>query len=301
MDIDEIISIAYIYIIYPLNYDVNNINTRQFYIGSTENIEISKNTFYKNLYNTSSLKTIMRMRKYMSSIKDINIKNDKEKSECDKFWQFKPIFIGYNCCTKSLLKSLEGLYIYYYYSILNTEENSFDPGHISELEHKYFEYLGICEHLSKCYAKFKYNDLQYDVNPYNLLSNDISEKAFLDIYRDICDRISIPKFKTVIDLTYQFIKQKKVDEFYNEFLEFEVIEKEDYESRKPIINNKLAPIPPNNKSNDNIYFIELEKNKTYKCYYCDKTYTNVNSWLCEHLDKKHDVIISVKKARTFIK
>ena len=213
----DILPNAYIYIIYPSNYNKDIINTRQFYIESTENITKCRDAFYNELYKGSTSKKIKLMRKYMQDEKII-IEEDKHKSLDKKYWQFRPIFIGNNCCTKYLLKTLEGLYIYYYYSILNDEIIEFKPDNINVDINAYFKYLDICNHLSKSHSSFEYDDLIYDVNPYTLISNDSNLKHFEHIYKEIYELPTIPKFESIDKLTYQCIIEKTVDEFYSEFL-----------------------------------------------------------------------------------
>ncbi len=220
----DIISRAYIYIIYPSNYNVKDISTRQFYIGSTENITDTKDKFYRDLYSHNTSKKIQIMKNYMASI-GINIKKDKETFEDKKFWQLRPIFIGFNCCTMLFLKALESLYIYYYYSIINDEETYIAPEYLIEEQwlhiKVYFEYIQITEHLSKCYTPFDYEDLIYDVNPYTLISKDTCNlKQYLHIYKDICDRISIPKFESFDKINFQYLIEKNAGDFYTEYHEF---------------------------------------------------------------------------------
>lgn len=288
MDIkkSDVLATAYIYIIYPSNYNDKDITTRQFYIGSTDNIDVCKSNFYKDLYKGSIEKKIMLIRNYMA-LNKINIIEDKEKSEDEKFWQFRPILICINCCTRTLLKALEGLYIYYYYSILNDEDISFDPEKITHLQYKYFQYLDICNHLSKCYTPFDYHDLLYDINPYNLIiKKDANVKQIMHIYEEICQRSSIPKFKSFDKLNFQYFRQTTVDDFYNEFRDITPIINED--NRKDF------------KGGKNKYFIEVIPDKEYKCYYCEKKYTKVHWWLCEHLKINHDINITVKEARQYL-
>jgi hypothetical protein len=137
---NDILSQAYIYIIYPYNYDIDDISTRQFYIGSSDNITQTKDKFYKDLYSHNTSKKIQLMRKYMDNNK-VSVIIDKDLHESNKFWQIRTLFIGFNCCTKSLLKALEGLYIYYYYSVINEEDieitfnsNYIDPEHLKFLK-----------------------------------------------------------------------------------------------------------------------------------------------------------------------
>jgi len=297
----DILPQAYIYIIYPSNYDVNDNSTRQFYIGSTEDIEKSKIKFYDKLYKGITSKKIQIMRKYMETINKDSIKKDKEEPENRKFWQFRPIFIGFNCCTKSLLKALEGLYIYYYYSIIN-DKIEFDTDNIEHTHLAYFEYLEIKKHLSKCYAKFEYEDLIYDVNPYTLISRGFNLNNFIHIYKEICERPSMPKFKSTDDLIYQYIITKPINEFYNDLKnEFKNPEsKQDKNQDENQDKNSDSEPHPRKK---NIYWVKgktPESKVIYKCYYCDKTYNNVHWWLCDHLEKIHKVKISVKEAREYM-
>jgi hypothetical protein len=140
-----ILAKAFIYIIYPQNYDPNDINTRQFYIGSTFNITDTRLQFYRDLYRGTFEKKIMLMRDYMKTY-NINIIEDKEKAEDKKLWQFRILFAGLNCCSKSLLKSLEGLYIYYYYSILNDEDITFKPANITDNEIYFADIMNLPIH-----------------------------------------------------------------------------------------------------------------------------------------------------------
>lgn len=288
---EEILKNGYIYIIYPLNYNVNDIDTRLFYIGSAEDFEKRKKQHYQDLYNTSNKsKRLILMRKYMKGDNKINIDtildDDKIKPDDKKCWQIKQLFHGVNCCTKSYLEALEGLYIYYYYSILNDEEIYFDPERITQLQYKYFQYLDICNHLSKCYTPFEYNDLLYDINPYTLIKKDAKLGEIIHIYKEICQRVSIPKFKSLDKLNFQYFKQKTVDDFYNEFRDITPIINEDNYKEFKGCKNK--------------YFIEIIPDKEYKCYYCEQRYTKVHWWLCDHLKNKHDIIITVKEARQYL-
>ena len=237
---------AYIYIIYPKNYNKDDINTRQFYIGSSNNITDTRLQFYRDLYRGTSEKKIMLMRDYMK-IYNINIRDDREVADDRKLWQFKILFFSANCCTKSLLKSLECLYIYYYYSILNDEDIKFDPSKFTIIENEFFDKINILEHLNKCYTIFNYKDLIYDVNPYTLIKNDTTLKQYLHIYKEICERPSIPKFENIEHLTFQY--------FYEDPL---------YPCYEP------GPI-----------------DRPFKCKWCDRTYINYDRHLYNHLTRIH--------------
>jgi hypothetical protein len=248
-----ILSQAFIYIMYPSNYDPNDINTRQFYIGSTfNNCNDIKKKFYDDLYKGTTEKKITIMRKYMKS-NNFNIIEDKEKPEDKKLWQFRILFAGLNCCSKSLLKSLEGLYIYYYYSILNDEDITFKPANITDNEIEFFNEIGILEHLYKCYNPFTIEDLIYDVNPYTLIKKDETLKQFLHIYKEICERPSIPKFEDTEHLTFQYWPQNDDFEYRHEYPCYEP-----------------GPI-----------------NRPYKCKWCVKSYKFYNCHLYYHLIDKH--------------
>ena len=250
-----ILANAYIYIIYPKNYNKDDINTRQFYIGSTfNNINETKEKFYKDLYKGTYEKKIMLMRKYMSSY-NINIKEDEIEKPHDKLWQFKTLFIGHNWCTRTLLKSLEGLYIYYYYSILNDEDIKFDPSNVSDKEKEFFDEIRILDHLCKCYNDFTIEDLIYDVNPYTLIRSDTTLKQFLHIYKEICERPSIPIFDDIEHLTYQYIPDLRPE-----------LEPFEYPCYEP---------GPNGR---------------YKCKWCIKSYLRYNRNLYDHLIIKHPEI-----------
>ena len=252
---DDILPSVYIYIIYPSNYKVDDISTRQFYIGSTENYDECKKMFYEELYRGNTSKKIILMREYMTLCGTIPKKDKEENADDKKFWQITPIFIGINCCTKHLLKALEGLYIYYYYSVLNDEEVDFKPNNITDEQLEYFKYLDICNHLSKCYTPFEYKDLIYDVNPYTLINKDpklkLNLKHFMHIYKEICDRISIPRFKSIFNLTFQYIKQGK-------------------------------------KYTEDDFAYKIIPDNLYMCIYCKKIYKFYNNHLHTHLIEKHN-------------
>jgi hypothetical protein len=251
-----ILAKSFIYIIYPQNYDPNDINTRQFYIGSTFNITDTRLQFYRDLYRGTFEKKIMLMRDYMKTY-NINIIEDKEKAEDKKLWQFRILFAGLNCCSKSLLKSLEGLYIYYYYSILNDEDITFKPANITDIEKEFFNKIGILEHLYKCYSPFTIDDLIYDVNPYTLIEKgNNSLNQYIHIYKEICERPSIPKFEDIDHLTFQY----------------------SYEEPK----SKFEP-------NEHLYpcYESGTSEKPYKCKWCVRSYVNYNGNLYNHLIEKH--------------
>jgi len=248
---DTILPRVYIYIIYPSNYDVENISTRQFYIGSCTNINETKDKFYDDLYKGIPEKKIDLMRKYMT-LNNINPSKERNQqlSDNEKFWQFRTLFIGYNCCSKSLLKSLEGLYIYYYYSVLNDEDIEFKPDSITRNELIFFDRIGIINHLSKCYTPFEYEDLIYDVNPYTLIKKDTTLFQYMHIYKEICERVSIPKFMNIDNLTFQYI----------------------YENNENEIIHPVYKIIPDNK---------------YKCGYCNREYLNYTGHIYNHLVRNH--------------
>ena len=245
------LSNAYIYIIYPSNYNLEDINTRQFYIGSCFNIKDTRDKFYNDLYKGTSEKKIMLMREYITSYK-FNIKEDKEKADDKKIWQFRILFFSANTCTRPLLKSLEGLYIYYYYSILNDEDITFNPSNITVKENEFFDKIGILKYLSRCYTTFTFEDLIYDVNPYTLIKrgSSITLKQFLHIYKEICERKTIPKFEDIEHLSFQY--------FYEE------------------------PLYPCYESGS--------IDRPYKCKWCDRTYINYDWHLYQHLKTKHKEI-----------
>lgn len=253
---------AYIYIIYPKNYNKDDINTRQFYIGSSFNINETKEKFYKDLYKGTSEKKIMLMRKYMTS-NNVDIKEEKTLTDDKKLWQFRILFFSSNCCSKSLLKSLEGLYIYYYYSILNDKDEAilFNPLNVSSKENEFFDKIGILNHLSGCYLPFKIENLIYDVNPYTLIRKGENEtlKQFLHIYKEICERQSIPEFEDTDHLTFQYFYEEPLFPCY----EFGTIE------------------------------------RPYKCKYCDRTYINYDRHLYNHLTKIHSEIYDDIKKENF--
>jgi len=244
----DILSTAYIYIIYSSKYDVKDISTRQFYIGSTtDKFNEIKIKFYQDLYSHNTSKKIQIMRNYMT-IKGISIKTDKDLHESDKYWQIRTLFIGHYCCTRKLLKALEGLYIYYYYSIINEEDEEiiFNPKNIDPEHLKFFEELNIRKKLT---YQFEYKDLIYDVNPYTLISKGNNLKLFHHIYEEICERTSIPKFETIQELTTQIIIEN------------------DY------------------KDPDKIY--EETPDGRYKCEWCEKSYKFFNTSFHNHLLKHH--------------
>ena len=245
------LSKAYIYIIYPSNYNKDDFKTRQFYIGSTyDNINKTRDKFYNDFYKGTIEKKIILMRKYMTSDE---IKIDNDQAEDKKLWQFRILFIGHNCCSITELKLLEGLYIYYYYSILNDETITFKPLNITDKDKQFFDKIGIYEHLCKCYNPFTYEDLIYDVNPYTLIDNKnqgATLKQYEHIYKEICVRKSIPKFEDTNHLTFQYFYEEPVYPCY-----------------------ELGPI-----------------DRPYKCKWCVKTYINYDWHLHDHLITKHKEI-----------
>ena len=252
------LSKAYIYIIYPSNYNKDDFKTRQFYIGSTyDNINKTRDKFYNDFYKGTIEKKIILMRKYMTSDE---IKIDNDQAEDKKLWQFRILFIGHNCCSITELKLLEGLYIYYYYSILNDETITFKPLNITDKDKQFFDKIGIYEHLCKCYNPFTYEDLIYDVNPYTLIDNKnqgATLKQYEHIYKEICERKFIPIFEDIFHLTFQY--------FYDE----------------------PEPEPEPKKLDLYPCYEAGPIDRPYKCKWCDKTYIGYNRNLYEHLITKH--------------
>ena len=275
---EEILKNGYIYIIYPLNYNVNDIDTRLFYIGSAEDFEKRKKQHYQDLYNTSNKsKRLILMRKYMKGDNKINIDtildDDKIKPDDKKCWQIKQLFHGVNCCTKSYLEALEGLYIYYYYSILNDKAaNNFKFNDITQEQIDYFKYLNIDEHLSSFYKKTN----NYYINPFSLIHKDTCDfKPYRHIYKIICSELINPNFKELKVI-------KTIDEFNIEFLN------KDIEIIKQIPIIEIPPEIPESKSN---YYIKIN-DKCYKCFYCDKQYKFLNNYLVKHLKSVHNITIN---------
>jgi hypothetical protein len=266
---DDILPRVYIYIIYPSNYKVDDISTRQFYIGSTENYNECKNMFYRDLYSQNTSKKIQIMRNYMQDEK-ISIENDKKEQDINKFWQIKILFIGINCCTKLLLKALKYLYIYYYYSVINEEEDSdFDPEDIDPIYMTYFHYLELDNYLN-----FEYEDIFYDVNPYNLINKDTYKlRHYIHIYKDICERKSIPKFESIAAIN-EFEKEKTIDDFYREFIQ--------------LYYGNINNIDNNDNYNKPTYIHSITIEGRYKCRWCEKSYKFYNTSFHSHLVKCHN-------------
>ena len=278
---ETILDNGYIYIIYPLNYNCEDIDSRLFYIGSAEDFEKRKRQHYQDLYNLNNTsKRIVLMRKYMKSYNKNTYEKilDDDKIKCDdnKFWQIKPIFHGINCCTKSLLEALEGLYIYYYYSILNDKgPNNFKFNDITQEQIDYFKYLNIDIHLSNFYKKPN----NYYINPYSLIHKDTCDfKPYRHIYKQLCTQPFIPKFNSINDIVKGIVIIKSKEEFNNDFFTNDEL---------PII--KLKVKQPEEPKTD--YYVKIN-DKCYKCFYCDKEYKYLNNYLVKHLSKVHNITVS---------
>jgi hypothetical protein len=267
---EDIMANGYIYIIYPRNYDPLNIDTRLFYIGSAEDFEKRKRQHYQDLYNRANTsKRIILMRKYMKNINKDNIDkildDDKIKPDDMKCWQIKPIFHGVQCCSKTNLETLEGLYIYYYYSILNDKApNNFKFNDITQDQIDYFNNLKMDELLSSFYKKSIY----FNINPFTLIHKDTCEfKPYRHIYKELCIQSMIIKFTSIEHLT----KLIKIDK---------------------TINNITSIIKePEIQEIKNNYYIKIN-DKCYKCFYCDKQYKFLNNYLVKHLKNIHNITVN---------
>ena len=285
---NEILENAYIYIIYPSNYNENDINTRLFYIGITsEDFNKKKTEHYEELYNngnTSKKYKIMKQYIYTTydCYNDSIIEKDKNKDEDDKIWQIKIIFHGINCCTPSYLEALQGLYIHYYYSIMNDREiTSFRFNDITENQINYFNYLNLDKILCKD-VNFSYNKQYsyYNIRPYNFINKmNISIAINRHIYKELCDQPFIPKFSSIEDLTRLIKIEKTREEFNNDFIKKSVISLDVKEELKEEL-----------KETRN-YIIKI-KDK-YKCIHCNKKYKYLNNRFVEHFKDTHNIIMTV--------
>ncbi len=281
---NEILDNAYIYIIYPSNYNCEDIDTRLFYIGSTDNFDVKKKEHYEELYNNSNTsKKYKIMKQYMQNCyncyNDTILEKDKNKNEDERLWQIKIIFHCINCCTLSYLEALQGLYIHYYYSIMNDREiTSFRFNDITDYQINYFNYLNLDKILlNNC--KFSYSDKYsyYNIRPYNFINkSNISISINRHIYKELCEQPFIPKFYTIEELTKLLTIEKTIEEFN-------------------IIRKSL--IIPNEELKEKVIHIEKDVDNKYKCIHCNKKYTYLNSRIITHLKNKHNIEISIKELK----
>ena len=279
-DKNEILENAYIYIIYPSNYNENDIDTRLFYIGSAiNNFDKKKKEHYEELYNnTNSSKKYKIMRQYIYNCYDCfdetALEKDKSKDEDKRIWQIRIIFNGINCCTASYLETLEGLYIHYYYSIMNDRElTSFKFNDITDYQINYFNYLNLDKHLSKN-ANFSYDKKHsyYNIRPYYFINrNNISLTLNRHIYKELCQQSFIPKFSSIDELTKLLKIEKTKEEFSSDII---IISNQKEEVKEPSI------------------YITKIKDK-YKCNHCVKRYKFINSKIITHYKEKHNIIITI--------
>lgn len=272
---NEILENAYIYIIYPSNYDESNIDSRLFYIGCcNDNFEKRKKEHYEELYNNSNKsKKYKIMKQYIYNTYDCYndsiIEKDKNKDDDDRLWQIKVIFHGINCCTISYLEALQGLYIHYYYSIMNDKEiSSFRFNDITENQIKYFNYLKLDKVFNNCIFSYDKQYSYYNIRPYNFINKmNISISNNRHIYKELYELPFIPKFSSIEDLTKLLKMEKTKEEFNNEFL---FIPKEEV---------------------NEIYITKI-KDK-YKCIHCNKKYKYLNNRYVEHFKDIHNIIITI--------
>jgi hypothetical protein len=279
---NEILENAYIYIIYPSNYNDCDIDTRLFYIGSTcDDFEKKKKEHYDELYNNSNTsKKYKIMKQYMQNCydcyNDTILEKDKNKDENEKLWQIKIIFHGINCCTPSYLETLQGLYIHYYYSIMNDREiTSFRFNDITEYQINYFNYLNLDKVLKNGNFSYDKQYSYYNIRPYNFINKtNISLSINRHIYKELCDQPFIPKFNSIEDLTRVIIVSKDIEEFNNEFI-------------------KKSVIIPNEEIQEKVIYINKTKDDKHKCIHCNKKYKFINNRFVEHFKEKHNIIITV--------
>lgn len=173
---------AFIYIIYP-----TNINKRLYYIGQTTDFKKRKSEHYKNLININNItKCYQIMREVYKSDK---MSND---IEINKYWNIYPIFEGLNVCSQQHLNTIEGIYIYYFYSILNDKAPS--NFNIISIENRDFYYkIGFDQILSFI------DKNQYNINPWELINkNNIDCKTYNHIYNKLCKNQFIIKFNNIM-------------------------------------------------------------------------------------------------------
>jgi len=282
IDKNEILENAYIYIIYPSNYNESNIDTRLFYIGTAiNNFNKKKEAHYEELYNNSnSSKKYKIMRQYIYNCYDCfdetALEKEKLKEEDRRIWQIKVIFHGINSCTASYLEALEGLYIHYYYSIMNDRElTSFKFNDITDYQINYFNYINLNKHLSKN-ANFSYDKKHsyYNIRPYNFINkNNISLSLNRHIYKELCEQSFIPKFNSIEELTKVLIITNTKEEFNNNFI------------NKSLEVKEVVKEP-------SIYITKI-KDK-YKCNHCVKRYKFINSKIITHYKEKHNITITIE-------
>jgi hypothetical protein len=273
---NEILENIYIYIIYPSNYNCEDINTRLFYIGSTDNFEKKKKEHYEELYNNSNTsKKYKIMKQYIQNCydcyNDTILEKDKNKNEDERLWQIKVIFHGINCCTISYLEALQALYIHYYYSIMNNREiTSFRFNDITEYQINYFNYLNLNKILLKnCNFSYDKQHSYYNIRPYNFINkSNISLSNNRHIYKEICEQPFIPKFSSIEELIKLLIVEKTIEDF-----NIEVIPKEEIKEK--------------------VIYISKTKKDKYKCAYCERTYKNINGHIITHFREKHQINITI--------
>jgi len=273
---NEILENVYIYIIYPSNYNYEDINTRLFYIGSTDNFEKKKKEHYEELYNNSNTsKKYKIMKQYIQNCydcyNDTILEKDKNKNEDERLWQIKVIFHGINCCTVSYLEALQALYIHYYYSIMNDREiTSFRFNDITEYQINYFNYLNLNKILLKnCNFSYDKQHSYYNIRPYNFINkSNISLSNNRHIYKEICEQPFIPKFSSIEELTKLLIVEKTIEDF-----NIEVIPKKEIKEK--------------------VIYISKTKKDKYKCAYCERTYKNINGHIITHFREKHQINITI--------
>lgn len=177
---EPILPKTYIYIIFPIKKIY-----RLYYIGQTTDFEKRKNEHYKNLNN---LENTTKCYQIMRDIYKYDKKSDK--IEINKYWNISCIFEGCNICTQNHLNTIEGIYMYYFYSILNDKAPSnFNINYITN--QPFYNKIGFKEILTFI------RKYQYNINPWELINkNNIEYNSYIHIYSKICKNQFILNFTT---------------------------------------------------------------------------------------------------------
>lgn len=182
---------ASIYIIYLKNYHIIEPKYRLYYIGQAIDYEKCKKQHYKKLDNPKCKdKHYKIMREvYYNLSQDID-----DSSNITDYWDIKQIFEGIDICTKQNLDIIQGLYMYYFYSILNNKQPI-------ELEHfEYYESIGLNKLLE--FIKM----VKYPIEPWNLIATT-GHKCYINKYDNIIKTGTILKFNEIPFHRCQLIKK----------------------------------------------------------------------------------------------
>lgn len=201
--VNDILPHGFIYLIYPRNYNKDDIKTRIFYIGKTDDFNRRKNGHYHDLYDTSNkTKKYVLMRDIMKQSKIYDpytyLEDDKKQPDDKKFWQIKVIHHLVQSCTQYTLGLLEGIYTYFYYSILNDCKISyFDYKNITLYQLGYLNEIGLTNKLMTLY-NYDISKTYHSINPYEFIFSSKYNIDFNEVcqyhYELICKNDYIPHF-----------------------------------------------------------------------------------------------------------